>query len=159
VLEGRVFIPVTRQLSTEDYFSWARTRPDNLLRTVEVAKQLLLADFPLAIASQEGRSADPAAILSVVNRIRDLYAQTVAYEKDSHAIATPDALVILHALQVGWTDPIRDGMQQMFQFLDTVLSLKTGGDHKVSFTIKIDAPANVEAFCHELDRLAHNLLG
>lgn len=159
VLSRRVFVGVGRRLSIGDYFSWAQTRPDNLLRMVDVAKHLLLVDFPSVLTAQEGRPAEPAAILSVVNRIQDLYAVTVTYEREMHAIAPPDEFRALHALQAGWTNPIRDGMQQMFHFLDAVLSLGPMGSHEVDFTIKFDAPPNIDAFCHELDRLTRNLPG
>lgn len=159
MLEGRMFIGIGKRLSLEEYLSWAQTRPDNLLRMVDVARQLLLVDLPSVLTGQEGRPAEPATILSVVNRIRDLYAVTVTYERDMRAVAPPDELTSLHALQVGWTNPIRDGMQQMFHFLDAVLSLSPRGNHEVDFTIKLDAPPNVDAFCAELDRLTRDLPG
>jgi len=159
IIERRVFIPIDRRLSATDYMDWVETRPESALRMIDGTQQLLVVDFPLAIASQKGRPADPSAILSVVNRIRDLYAESVAFERATHAVAPPNAFQAAHALQVGWTDPIRNGVQQLLQFLDTVLTLDPRSDHEVSFKITYGEPPNVVGFCKELARLQREVLG
>ena len=154
LIEGHVFVPIDKPLRLLDYADWTQGRLDSVRRMAEVALRLLIADFPAAMQSQEGREAQPVAILLVVNQIRSLYAETLDFERGNHAVAPPKALESLHRLQLGWTTPIRDGVQQVFRFLDQVLALDPRSHHRISFSITFGSPPNVEPFCRELDRLS-----
>jgi hypothetical protein len=54
---------------------------------------------------------------------------------------------------MGWTDPIRGGVRQMFQFLDRVLAVDPKTDQEIHFTITFEEPATIQQFNDELGRL------
>ena len=153
ILNGRSYIAVQTQMSLAAYVEWARLRPTNVLKMLEVAKKLLVFDFPATLLSQQDSTTKPAEIVASVERIRCLYSDTVAFERASHSVAPPEALENVHALQSGWTEPIRSGVQQMINFLDLVIDLNEKSDHTLESTITFDAPPNVEEFCKELTKV------
>jgi len=153
LLHGRVFVPVERQLDAQDYIDWVQIRPGNAMRLAEVAKQLLVTDFPASLASTEMRPADPVRIVEIAELIQGLYSDTVRFERGSRTVEPPASLKTLHGFQMGWTDPIRGGVRQMFQFLDTVLAVDPKTNQEISFTITFEEPATIQEFNDELDRL------
>jgi len=153
LLGGRVFVPVERQLDPQDYIAWVQTRPANALRLVDVAKRLLVFDFPAALLSNEGRPADPVRIVDVVDLVQGLYSETVQFERASRTVEPPETLGALHDFQMGWTDPIREGVRQIFQFLDGVLAVDPKTNQEIHFTITFEESANIQKFNEELDRL------
>ena len=154
--QGRVFVPVERRPDFAEYVEWAALAPDNLLRMVDVAQRLLILDLPTALASDD-EAGKPHAIRTVVYRIRDLYRETVAFERSRRAVAAPEGAERLHELQLGWTDPVRDAVRQMFDFFDRILALEKTDNQTVAFTVVIGEPPNVDAFCKELDRISGSL--
>jgi len=159
LLEGRVFVLVEKQLPLTDYVAWAQVRPINLRQMMDVAVRLLITDLLPAIRSQKDQPAEPAAILSVTNRIRDLYAETITFERLNHTVAPPEALESLHALQCGWTSPIRKGIRDAFRLLDRILEVAPKEEVTISLTIEFEEPPNVEEYCQELARLQPQLPG
>lgn len=153
LLKGRVFVEVEKRLSLQEYPDWAQNRLESLSRMANVAQSLLITDFPIALKSDRNNAADPTNILSIVDKIRKFYAQTVAFERKNQAILPPEAFQDLHALQQCWTKPIQNGIHQLFDFLDKITSLDPRSDHHVSFTIEFDRPPNIDEYCQELNRL------
>ena len=157
LLNERLYIPVQKQMSLPEYIEWAHLRPTNVLKMIEVAKKLLVFDFPATLTAQQNPATKPAEIVASVERIRRLYSDTVAFERARHSIVPPDALVKVHALQSGWTEPIRSGVQQMIKFLDVVIGLNEETDHTLEYTITFDAPPNVEACSIELNKIERSI--
>jgi hypothetical protein len=157
LLANRTLVPITRRLGVFDYSDWALARIETLRRMVNVAQRLLIKDLPNAFLSRLKQRAEPLEILFVVNQIRDLYSDTVAFERENHATETVDALAATHHLMHGWTAPIRDGIQQMNGFLDQILALDPKGNHHVEYTITFSEPPNVQEFGEELERVAGQL--
>lgn len=150
--DGRVFVPVERKPDPTDYAEWAGLGPANVLRMLEVAQQLLVLDLPTALGSPDN-DGKPREIRNVVYRIRDLYRATLAFEQSRRSVEPPEGAERLHELQFGWTDPVRDGVRQMFGFFEAVLDLESIKDAEVAYTVTMDSPANVQKFNEELERL------
>jgi hypothetical protein len=147
---GRVFVRVERQLDLQDYIDWVSLAPANLLSMMKVAQNLLVLDFAAALGTPE-LDARPLAISSVVRRIRHLYLESVAFEQSMQAVQPPEGAEKLHELQSGWSEPIRSGVRQLFDFLDRVLAVDKKDKHaQVEFTVVIDSPENIDQFCEEL---------
>ena len=157
LIEGRVFVPIKKHLSVDEYIEWVKTRPENIKRMIDVAQQLLVRDFPVSLASGIDQPADPAGIVAIIDRIRDLYQGSVLFEREGHEIAPPQKMNSLHRLQLCWTEPVRNGVQQLYSIIDEVLNYEKNSLHKVSFTIDYGVPPNIDAFCEELDRLERYL--
>jgi hypothetical protein len=150
---GRVFVPTERRLDFPEYIHWVSLAPDNLFRMIDVAQQLLVVDFAAALGHSDFDER-PAAIRAVIRRIRRLYAETVSFERSMRAVTPPEGTERLHELQMGWSEPIRGGVRQLFDFVDAMNAVdKKEKDAKVEFTVVIDAPLNMAPFCAELARV------
>lgn len=68
------------------------------------------------------------------------------FERLRQAVLPPEGTERLHELQFGWTDPVRSGVQQMFEYFARILSLKSLADGEVTFEVKMDEPPNVKEF-------------
>jgi len=153
ILAARMYVPIRERLSTREYIRWAQVRPDNVLRMVEVAKHLIIHEFPKAVFSRKDAPADPASIVNVVDQIRNLYDQSLTFERENREIAPPAELQSLHSLQAGWTMPIRDSFKQLLGFLDQVIGLSPTEDSRVKFTVELAELPNADDFCQECNRL------
>lgn len=151
---GRYFVIADKPESLHAYMRWAGTRTENLFSMLEVAHELILNDFPASLQSTENEPADPKKILNAVERLARFYSETAVFERSSRAVMPSDDLKDLHRLQCGWSDPIRDGVRQLFQFLQRMCECDPHGDNHIKFEIVFDEPENVPRYCDELDRLA-----
>ncbi len=160
LLKGREYVPIDEQPSLTEYFDWVRRRPANALRMVAVAEALLTEDLPSVLAGREDAPPDPAAMLRFTQRVARLYEATVAFERKSHSVLPPDPCQHLHELHKGWTAPVRNGIQQLFAFIDRTLAVDlpaTDPGKPLSFVFEFGELPHVEEFCAELARLEHQL--
>ncbi|QDV61092.1 hypothetical protein [Crateriforma conspicua] len=154
---GRYFVIAEKPESLQAYIRWAGARNENLFSMLDVAKELILNDFPASLQSTDTESADPKRILDAVERLGRFYGETVAFERASRAVMPSDDFKELHQLQFGWSDSIRDGVRQLFQFLQRMCECDPHGDNHIKFEIVFDEPDNVSRYCDELDRLGSNV--
>jgi hypothetical protein len=150
--ENRVFVPIEAKLTPEEYVDWSRRRMENLSRMLEVGTRLLVLDFMGAVMSVYSDH-KPAQIRSVVYRIRDFYAATVQFELDRHRVQPPDGAERLHELQSDWSNPIREGVQQLYGILDRLIDLDLKKDSRLDLTITMDSPPHVDEYGAEISRL------
>ena len=153
IRDGNVYVVASRPRDFRSYYEWLAGRPENCFRMLRVAKKTMLFEFPHALTSTEETPADPKRILDRIQTIVDLYRESVVFEKASLAIIPPDEMVIVHELQIGWAEPIRDGVHQLFEFLQNVCDVDPNTDSNLSFAITFDSPPNVDDYCAELDRV------
>lgn len=153
LLNNRAFVSARRISEMQAYFDWLQARPTNLKRMLNVSIQLVITDLMDALHLDREEAPSPTAIIDATNRIKTLYGDTVAFEREGHAIIPPDGLEKAHELQLGWSAPIRDGVYQMFEFFDKVIALDPKEDSVLNFTIKFEEPPNLDDYCAELDRL------
>lgn len=156
--DGRVFVIIKKKPEIHEYVHWVEMAFPNLLRMISIANQLLIIDLPKALGSEDDDS-KPQQILSVVNRIRELYMETVAFERSRRSVEPPAGAERLHEFQLGWSSPIRDGIHRMFEFFDKILSLKSLEGQQLVFTVKMEEPDNLAAFNAELQRIEKTFFG
>jgi hypothetical protein len=154
LLSGRVYVPAQGPGSVSAYMRWLTARPGNLMRMVDVAKRLLIHDLPAAVQPRRERVAVPAEITDVTNKIRSLYAETIAFEREGRAITPCESFDRAHELQLGWAAPIRHAVQQIFKILDQIISVDLSHTASLAFQIVFETPPGVDEFCEELDRLS-----
>lgn len=157
LLSNRIHISAKRTGDRQAYIDWLIARPDNLERMLNVLLHLIITDLMEALHADQEKSPSPAEIVDVTNKIRALYADTVAFEREGHAVIPPDDLEKVHKLQLGWSAPIRDGVHQMFDFFDKVIAMDPKQHSALNFTINFESPPNIEEYCAELDRLQGRL--
>jgi hypothetical protein len=157
LLCGRAYVAVEQAMDAPAHVNWLRLRPVNLLRMVDTTKRLLISELPAALKSTPERVADARGILEVTNNIRRFYGKTVAFERESRKVEPCEHLKRIHELQFGWSDPIRDGIQQVFSILDSILAARAHQDTQLSFEIVFKPPAGVDEFCEAVGQLDEHL--
>lgn len=157
LLDGKVSVLAERPRDFREYVSWLQGRPDNMLRMLEIANQLMLIDLPKALTSTKDKPASPKNILDVSLAIQRFYQETVNCERSSLAILPPEECQRLHQLQVGWSQPIRDAILQLFDYLQQICELDYRKNSYLQYTIEFGECPNIDEFCTELNRLETRL--
>lgn len=150
---GRSFVIADMPESLQAYMRWARTRAPNLMNMLAVAHELLVKEFPAAVLSTRETPAQPQSILEAVETLARFYGESVAFERAARSVMPSEALQRLHELQLGWSEPIRDGVHQLFEFLQQISECDLKADSQISFEITFAEPPNVEEYCQEIARL------
>lgn len=153
VISNRVHINVTRTMSAEQYSDWLQTRPENLLRIVDVSKQLLIFDLIEAVHADEENEVDYRNLIRVVELIRNAYKSAYEFEIEGREIKIPEGLDVVHEIQAGWASVIRDGFHQMLEVLQSVATRRKGDFSPLDETIVFEKPPRIDEFCEELDRV------
>lgn len=153
VISNRVHIKVTRTMSAEQYADWLQTRPENLLRIVDVSKQLLIFDLIEGIHADEANEVYYRNLIRVVELIRGAYKSAYEFEVEGREIKIPEGLDVVHEIQAGWASVIRDGFHQMLEILQSVSTRSKGDFSPLDKTIVFEEPPRIDEFCEELDKL------
>ncbi|QDU51202.1 hypothetical protein [Gimesia panareensis] len=153
IRNDNVYVVASRPRDFRSYFQWLAGRPDNCFRMLKVAKKTMLLELPQALISTEETPADPKRILDRIQTIVNLYRESVAFEKASLAIIPPDEMATVHKLQIGWAEPIRDAVHQLFELLQDVCDVDPNTDSNLKFTITFEVPPNIDDYYSELDRV------
>ena len=160
VLNGQVYIEITRKPKIQDYLEWIQLRPTNLLNMVDIAKHLLVYELPSAIAKTKDSEISIEKLIGCIERIKDVYQQTCDYEINGRRIEPPDGLKKIHNLQNGWSKVIRDGIVQILKFLEDVSNLDRKKLKKpIEFTIIFNEAEGIKEFEFEMQKLDKSLPG
>ena len=146
---GKVFLIATKPESFQSYINWSRSSTANLLKMLEVAKQLLLFDFPKALQSTKEKSATPIEILETVNTISRFYKETVEFERSLRKVIPSEELKQLHRLQFGWSDIIRKAVRQLFDFIEQICESDEKENTNIEYIIEFGDVENVEKMVRE----------
>jgi hypothetical protein len=157
VISNRVHIKVTRTMYVEQYADWLQTRPENLLRIVDVSKQLLIFDLIEAIHANKENEVDYRNLIRVVELIKDAYKSAYEFEVEGREIKFPEGLGVVHEIQAGWASVIRDGFYQMLEILQSVATRRKGDFSPLDKTIVFEEPPRIDEFCEELDRISYEM--
>jgi hypothetical protein len=153
VIKNRIHIKVTKVMNVEQYSDWLQTRPENLLRIVAVAKQLLILDLIEAIHTDESDEVDYHNLIRVIELIKDAYKSVYDFEVEGHEIKIPKGFEVVHEIQAGWVSVVRDGFHQMQDILQSVATRKKGDFSPLINTIVFEEPPRIDEFGDELDKI------
>jgi len=153
LLQGRTFVKLESRPMFSEYVRWLQLRPNNLIKMIGVAEQLILVDLPAAAFSTAGKPASPEAILRTVSLIEKLYREAYQFELEGHTVVPPTQLVAIHHIQQGWVISIGGGIQQLLGFFDRMATLDPKKSHKVEYEIVFKEPAGMAEFSRELEKI------
>jgi hypothetical protein len=156
VVNGTTYVAGQSLPSLNHYIDWMKDRPENLFQMIEVVKRLLFEEYAQALVSTEEKHASPTRILAATEKLERLYRETVEFERQRRATIPPEPLKRLHELQAGWSQPIRDGIEQLFQFLQRICDADADDDTHIQYIIEFGESPNIEEFGAEVDRLQRN---
>ncbi|HCG8254122.1 TPA: hypothetical protein NJ905_004426 [Vibrio parahaemolyticus] len=153
VLNDRVHINIVKELNADEYIKWVQIRPQNVLRIVQVAKQLLIVELVNGLSSSDDHEVDYQKFIRLTDLITDLYKDLYQYEVDARQIAVPDEFRAIHDMQSEWVVSIRDGFQQMMSVLHSISVRNKNDLSPVRGTIVFEEPPRLTEFSTELQRL------
>lgn len=153
ILNNRVHINIVKELSADEYIKWVQIRPQNILRIVHVAKQLLIVELVNGLSSSDDNEADYQRFIRLTDLIAALYKELYQYEVDARQISMPDEFRAIHDMQSDWVVSIRDGFQQMMSVLKAISVRERGDLSPVKGTIVFEEPPRLAEFSTELQKL------
>lgn len=154
-----------KQLPNKEYFEWLRSRPNAIIRLIRAVTAQCTRDVPLAIGT--ATSEDKLKDMRVqIQALADLYETTMRFERDCHAIVPPEEFEKVHEMTHGWTDKIRHGIHQFIGIASELGELDkkkikdaaSGREELPAFTIKFEAPENLDQFSARLNAVAPSVL-
>ena len=151
LLKGNLFVYAKPVSGIREYLSLMSEKPTNLKNLLGIVNKVIVIDFVSSLQSTSDTAACPRKILSEVETIARLYEETVNMERATRQITPPEPFEKLHQLQLGWAQPIRDGIQELFRFLQSVCDVDDNSE--LSFNIEFDTPENMELHHAEMERL------
>ncbi len=157
IVDDMVHIPITSRPEVDEYLNWLQTRPSNLLRMIEVAKNLLIRDFAGALTLNDKDAPDPKKILESVNKVKKLFDSTYEFGLEGRSIQAPDGFERIHEIQGSWVKIIQDTILQVYDFLEIVLKHDIEEEKRIQFAFVFDSPTNIEEYIDELRRLEGNI--
>lgn len=159
VLGGRTYVAARKQPDNEEYISWLKCRPENVLRLFEVTKQLLVFDLLPSISNERGKENYFVGLISTVSLVQDVYEKTLEFEIGGREIIPPDGFERIHEIQSGWATPIRDGIHQMLDALAEISERTPKDEGPMHSTLKFSFPESwSEEFSAELARIERDVL-
>lgn len=156
--EGRRYVGLTAAPTLRDYVSWVEIRLANLLKMADVATRLLVFELPRSLSPDDGSEPSPVTIKEVIDAISDLYMETLDFEVQSRRIRPPEGFEQIHLIQMGWSKPIRDAIEQVRRFLQQVINLNVQSGERIEFTIHVGEPEGINEFLTELEKLEAQLV-
>jgi hypothetical protein len=154
VSRGAAFV-YPRHLSGWEYFSWLTSRPEAIQRLVHSVAALCTQDLPAVVAGVRDEGA-LGRLQVEVDALAALYEHAKNFEIECHEIVPPEPFDDVHKMTHGWTQTIRNGVEEFLRVLSQLASLdpkaiEAGEIQLPSFNIVFEAPDNLDEFCRKLD--------
>lgn len=156
VLNNRIHIKVTKTMDAIQYIEWMKTRPENLLRLVDVSKQLLIFDLLESIHAGEDNNVDIYKLIRVVDLVKNAYKNAYEFEIEGREIKVPEGFCLVHEIQSGWASVIRDGFVQMLGLLLSVSKREKDDFSPLQETITFGSPPRMDEFLLEMERISQS---
>ncbi|KLN64849.1 hypothetical protein [Vibrio sp. VPAP30] len=153
ILSNRVYVKFSQNLNDDEYMKWLQLRPKNMLKLVEVAKQLFIRELGPNLSSNEENELCYMNIVQFADLVSGLYRDLYEYEVEGRQISAPDDFDLLHEIQSSWVVSIRDGFYQMMSITKGIATRKNRDLSPVEGTITLEEPPRIEEFNIELGRL------
>ena len=158
VLNGQVYIEISKKPKISEYIDWIQLRPKNLINMIDIANKLLVFELPASLAATKETKIFYKNVLECIERIKDLYQKTCDYEIEGREITPPEGFDKIHEIQSGWSKVIRDGIKQILKFLEKISNLdKKKLKDPIKFTIMFNEPEGINEFESELNNIKNNV--
>jgi hypothetical protein len=155
---GAEFI-IPKIVGEEEYIVFIKTLPTTILRLVEAAKITCIDVLPDAIVKEDNiGESDFEKIKKEIDNLNEIYKEAVDFEMKIYEYIPPSGYERIHELMMGWTDPIRDGINQFIALLKvlseiTKKQLKEKKGQIQEMKIVFNVPSNIEPFNEELKKV------
>ncbi len=150
--EQGVYVKIEKRIdSISEYTQWLTVRTDNLSAMLNTFHVIVIDDYLKTIYSTDGYSATPSANLDMANRVEKLYKSSIDFEYENLKTMPPKEWGNLYRLQLGWANPIREGIQELFQILEKARDVKIGTtENSISHIISLREPRELLHFTNLL---------
>lgn len=153
LINGNVFVRATRPKTLHDYMRQMIDQPTNMMHLLKIVNRVIITEFPKSLTSTDENPACPKNIVDTIETISRLYRETVELERFTQSVMPPEHFERVHSLQIGWSEPIRDGIHELFEILQQICDVDHRVDSSLQFAIEFDEPPNLHEFMEEMDRL------
>jgi hypothetical protein len=163
IQKGQIYIEVTQRPTIKEYIDWFLLRPVNLLKMIEIIKNLLLKDLPACLINNNENKVYFEKIILCIENIKNLYQNACNYEIEGRKIEPPEVFSKIHKIQSGWSKEIRNGIVQALEFLTKIYTMDKKGlkhlskDNPVYYRITFNEPEGLDEALEEIKKIERKL--
>lgn len=155
IASGANFLP-PKSLPIESYIEWLNSRPLILSRLIKAVEIQCIQELPKTLGKTKNES-DLKEILIGLENLVELYEFAKDFEVECHQIIPPPQFESVHKMTFGWTDPIRNGINEFLGILKGIanydIKSKTNKQKIPFYNIEINSPTNIDEFCKRLESI------
>jgi hypothetical protein len=143
---------IPQRITDDDFIEFVKIQPENVIRLINAVKTACITFLPNALSIQrKGNDVELVILIKEIDNLAKLYIHAVDYERSIHELVPSDNYFEVHEYMKGWTDPIRDGINQFMALLDELSGMKRKDLKNLKGIIKkyeivFEAPQNIDLF-------------
>lgn len=149
ILNNQVFIKTKKSLSIVEYTQLLQNRPSNLIKMINELFSCLI--------SKKGEEVDINRLVQIINLIQKLYEDAYNFEVEGKEYIVPEIFQQIHNIQSGWTEIIRDTIQQLLAILKDISTRKKDNEEPIIAKITFGEPKRLKEFQSELAKIESHL--
>ncbi len=153
LLDRQAIVASEKRFDFAEYWGWNTSRSQNMQVMIRHTNNLLVREFIPSVVSTSSIPAEPLKILAAVEALERLYLGTVQFERATMSVTPPTGCEKAHSLQLGWAEPVRDAVLQLFRVLEHLRTLDPTSDELHELSISFKSPPSFEAYLEECDKL------
>lgn len=157
ILNNQVFIKTKKSLSIVEYTQWLQNRPSNLIKMINVAKNLMINELFSCLISKKGEEVDINRLVQIIKLIQKLYEDAYNFEVEGKEYVVPEIFQQIHNIQSGWTEVIRDTIQQLLAILKEISTRKKDNEEPIIAEITFGELKRLKEFQSELAKIESHL--
>jgi hypothetical protein len=152
---GLIYRKTVRMLGKE-YFSWVRSRLDDLLKLTSIFVTSIPAEIP-ASWGPPGQAGNPLEIQRAVNTLMSAFDALVDWEIELSAVNPPEPFERVKSLMQGLTAQFLDEVERLVEELNKVFELPNPQEceHKINLAFNFPE-SKIQEITNEIKRLARN---
>lgn len=157
--KNEIFVGLSTPIvDIQQYVIWSQARFDDIKAILRVYKNIVFGKLmPSVLAGDRPASAD--SIKESVDAVIELYSRIVDFEYSAVAVRPPEILKRAHELQLGWTSPIRDAIEELVDLMQAIEGIDLrSSDPVLRYNFVIESLPRMDEFNAEMDRLASQFL-
>ncbi|MEM6552705.1 MAG: hypothetical protein AAF750_11335 [Planctomycetota bacterium] len=151
-IENRTKFVEKTKIGPVEYSKWLQERPANMIDLIDVAKNVLLQQFPHYLDMAGSPDDRAKGIIDGANLIGNLYSDVAKFEAKSYSIRPPEILQRAHDIQSQWTSIVRQAISQVMDFMEKCCEMTVGENNSVEYEIVFDELKDLDELEQELDK-------
>lgn len=152
ILTMRVHTTIKKKLDTGAYIEWLEMRTPNILRMLDVCKNLYISDLFEKITAEKNEIY-VYQLLEVINLIEEHYRALQDYVTEGMEVMVPEGFESIHTIQFEWITVFQDGMSQLLELLHSISVRDKTNSSIIESTIKFKELPKIDEFRRECNKM------